>query len=113
MRSSPHTIRPPSAMLRGLVGIASAASLPSAVAKCAFSVSRIADGFFALTADMIESRIARAATVRSPGKRAAASRASPRKPTASWYSSDEMRRPFSSTPFLYSSTATLTMFATR
>ena len=40
-------------------------------------------------------------------------RASFRKSTASWYSSMAIRRPLSSTPFPYSSTATLTMFATR
>src|SRR4029078_7186840 len=62
---------------------------------------------------MIESSIVIAAATRSPGNRVAVARASLRNSTASAYSSREMSRPLSSTPFRYSSTATLTMFATR
>src|SRR4029079_15675376 len=62
---------------------------------------------------MIESSSVIAAATRSPGNRVAVARASLRKSTASAYSSREMSRPLSSTPFRYSSTATLTMFATR
>ena len=48
-----------------------------------------------------------------PGRRVGDAAASSRKPFASWYSSFEIRRPFASTPLPYSSTATLTIFATR
>src|SRR4029079_14552748 len=64
-------------------------------------------------AAMIESSSVVAVAIRSPDSLEAVARASFRKSTASAYSSREIRRPLSSTPFRYSSTATLTMFATR
>ena len=112
-RSSPRRAAP-SATSSGFFGSSSAASLPSAAANRWFSAARSAGGFFAATAAMIESSSARATAALVAGQPRRGRRAHrSRKPTASLYSSAEMSRPLSSTPLPYSSTATLTMFATR